>query len=146
MIRHAPGTLIINQEEAWRRAEVIFRTMRDDAEGAGARFVLVVLPLRTALLRTDSQSMAARSVRDRIVRMATGMGIVTLDAWDTFEDAARRTDEARWFATEREDDPHFSAAGHQLLAEWLAPRLNAIAADASVARPDVSPRSNPSVP
>ena len=146
MIRHAPGTLVINEEEAWRRAEIVFRAMRDDAERAGARFAVVVLPLRTALLRTDSQSMAARSVRDRIVRMTTGLGIVTLDAWGAFEDAARRTDEERWFATERQDDVHFSAAGHQLLADWLAPRLDALAADASVTRPEVSPRSNPSVP
>jgi hypothetical protein len=128
MIRHAPGTLIINDMEAWRRAEVIFRTMRDDAERAGARFALVVLPLRSALLRADTHSMTARSVRDRVVRMTTGMGIVTLDAWDVFEDVARRTDEERWFASERQDDPHFSAAGHRLLAEWLAPRLDAIAA------------------
>jgi lysophospholipase L1-like esterase len=140
MIRHAPGTLIINDEEAWRRAEVIFRTMRDDAERAGARFALVVLPLRSALLRTDTQSMRARAVRDRVVRMATGMGIVTLDAWDAFEDAARRTDEERWFASERQDDLHFSPAGHQLLAEWLAPRLDAVAANgAAAARPETSP-------
>jgi lysophospholipase L1-like esterase len=139
MLLHAPGTMIIDEEEAWRRAGVIFRTMRDDAERAGARFALVVLPLRTALLRADAQSTTARSIRDRVVRMATGMGIVTLDAWGTFEDAARRTDEARWFADERQDDVHLSAEGHRLLADWLAPRLNAIAvADVSGPGPDVS--------
>jgi lysophospholipase L1-like esterase len=140
MIRHASGTLVINDEEAWRRLEVILRTMRDDAERAGARFALVVLPLRSALSHADSHTMKARSVRDHVVRMATAMGMVTLDAWDTFEEAVRRTDEERWFATEREGELHFSAAGHQLLADWLAPRLKAIAADdASVGRSAVSP-------
>jgi lysophospholipase L1-like esterase len=133
MVRHAPGTMVINEQEAWRRVEVIFRTMRDDAERAQARFAVVVLPLRSALLHADSHSMKARSVRDRVVQMATGMGIVTLDAWATFEDAVRRTDEERWFATEREDELHFSALGHRLLADWLAPRLNTIVpADGSV--------------
>jgi lysophospholipase L1-like esterase len=140
MIQHAPGTMVINDQEAWRRVAVILRTMRDDATRAGARFALVVLPLRSALLHTDGQSMSARSVHDRVVQTATDVGIVTLDAWDLFEDAVRRTDEARWFASEREDDPHFSAAGHQLLADWLAPRLDAVVTDgASGARSALAP-------
>ncbi|MBM4395415.1 MAG: hypothetical protein FJ087_06970 [Deltaproteobacteria bacterium] len=105
------------------RLEIVLRLLRAEVEAAGARVSAVLLPARWDL--EGDRGAAAWSVpaRAAVVAATTRAGLSLLDPAGAFEEAVRRDGVRRWFAAERPDDPHFSADGHELLAEWLRGRL-----------------------
>jgi lysophospholipase L1-like esterase len=100
----------------------ILSAMRDEARASGSRFAVVLLPVRTAIedaVAGRETVRAGRTVHRDIASRARAEGIEVLDAWGLIEDAVRREGAAPWFLRDRPDEPHLSAKGQALFAEWL---------------------------
>ena len=100
------------------------RAARDRMAAHGVGFAVVLLPLREALQSAEPKQSEAYAIRTRALETCNRLGIRTLDTWDFFEDAVRRTGPARWFITrDGFEDLHFSAEGNDQFARWLAGQL-----------------------
>ncbi len=127
------GWVSIPTPERWRQARRIYGAIRDELRARGLPLLVVILPYRPALLppgqRPPDTALAplggAEVVRAELVAMLTEIHIDFVDASDLFAQAIAREGDAPWFATSYPMDAHFSARGHQLLADWLLPRLTA---------------------
>ncbi|MEO8603637.1 MAG: hypothetical protein ABI629_13775 [bacterium] len=104
----------------WTHFAQIVEKMRDTLAARGIPFVVTLLPNRQALERPDGDLPGAQAGR-RIAAITAQLGIPTLDAWNLFADAVRRDGTGRYFLGAQ--DVHFSADGHRLVADWLAPQL-----------------------
>ena len=124
---------VVPMEERFAKVERILRLLRDEFRAAKAPLLLVVLPYRETLERANGLPPSAHDVWNtleegraghrRVVAIARGLGIDVLDAWPPFDEAVGREGAAKWFAHDYPGDVHFSAAGHRLFANWLAPQL-----------------------
>lgn len=86
----------------------------------GVRLTVVGLPFGPALATPDlPHHVARRAAGDRVRARVEARGVRYLDAWAAFDDTPY---EAAWFEA---DAIHFALPGHQRLATWLAPRLDA---------------------
>lgn len=105
-----------SEDTALQHLERILATAQDDLQKRGIAFVLVVIPDR----RWVENPTTFGHVTPRILRVAERLQMPALDAWDAIADAVARGDrifmDAAW-------DPHFNAAGHALIAQWLYDNL-----------------------
>jgi len=111
-------------DSRWPHFEAVMRAARDRMGAHGVGFAVVLLPLREALQSPEPKQSEAYAIRTRALETCNRLGIRTLDTWDFFEDAVRRTGPARWFITrDGFEDLHFSAEGNDQFARWLAGQL-----------------------
>jgi len=127
------ATKDLPMEERLAKVDRILTALRDRFAKDGIPLVLVVLPYRETLARAQGLEPAANDVwgtlengragHNRVVDTAHGLGIDVLDSWPLLAAAIERDGVDKWFARDYPGDVHFSAEGHALLAEWLAPQL-----------------------
>lgn len=84
--------------------------------------VLVILPVRSAL------DAGPRGDAEVVQRLGRDLKVPVLDAWSLFAEAVRSRPEASLFVPEPPGDPHFSAKGHALVADWLHVKLERLTA------------------
>ncbi len=83
--------------------------------------VLVILPVRSAL------DAGPRGDAEVVQRLGRDLKVPVLDAWSLFTEAVRSRPEASLFIPKPPGDPHFSASGHALVADWLHVKLERVA-------------------
>jgi len=93
----------------------ILRAARDAAQAAHVQFAVVVLPTREWVENPASD----RHLAPEIVAVARRLGIPVFDASDAVAAAAARGESL--FLSQQ--DPHFSVAGHTVIAQWLHQQL-----------------------
>jgi hypothetical protein len=113
-----------DEEVSWTHIEAVLRAFRDELGARKIPLVVDVLPLRDALEARDPSITEAFATRGRMVEMAEGMGIMTLDPWSLFEEEAKRGGPGVW-STAMMHDLHFGPRGNALFAHWLHERLPA---------------------
>ena len=110
-------------EEKWARFEQVLRAERDELAGRGVPFVVVVLPLRSALEAPDPQATVAYRVRTRMLEVLASLHVRALDPWAHLEAALRRDGSRSIFIDPPSGEIHFNPRGHQLYADWLQEQL-----------------------
>jgi len=96
--------------------EAIIRAARDTLAARGIGFAVDVIPSRSWLEHQESW----QHFSPRIVETARRTGVLTLDSSDFFRDAVVRG-QSLFFDNQ---DIHFNASGHRLLASWLHQQLD----------------------
>lgn len=95
------------------------RLLHDELKARGIPLVLVLLPVRTAVRQGPTGD------ADEVVRLARDLGVPLLDAWTQVARELGTRAESALFLDQPAGDPHFNAAGHHVLAAWLARVLSA---------------------
>jgi hypothetical protein len=115
----------LGTDAQWRRFDQLLRAFADELAARGVPLTVTVLPHRAFLEAADPASVPTFEAHNRMVAVARGLGLRTLDAGEPFAEAVRRDGSQRTFADTTDYDVHFSAEGHRLFAAWLAERLAA---------------------
>jgi len=97
-----------------QRLEAILRAAREATRAHHVRFVVVVLPAAGTLQHPGGGLDFAAAVE----AITTRLGIPTLDATPLIRDALARGEHPV-----QDDQTHFNARGHALMADWLHQRL-----------------------
>ncbi len=113
--------LAVHQSEAteFQHLESILRAVRDAVRVRRTPFVVVVLPSRTWAENRTTEHLAPE-----IVKVAQRLNLPALDTSDVVREAVVR---GQHIFFDMPLDPHFSAAGHAVIARWLHDRLAAAA-------------------
>jgi lysophospholipase L1-like esterase len=115
----AAPTAAGDETTAWNRLMAVIEAERRWVEAGGARFVVVLQPVRRALLDAQAGQAAAAVHRRAALQRLAQMGVEFVDPWPAFAEAVRRDGEGPWFNHDAPDDPHLSPRGHALLARLL---------------------------
>lgn len=113
----------LGTEAQWRRFDFVLRAFADELAARHIPLIVAVIPHRAFLEAADPASVPTFEAHNRMVAIARGLGLTTLDAGKLFAEAVRRDGSKRYFADTTDYDVHFSAEGHALYARWLLERL-----------------------
>lgn len=104
---------------SWREAETILRAFRDELTADGIALTVVSLPVGPELPGPDraDDSQERAHVR-QMAALCEALGVRHVDAWTAM--VRPEGPDPAWFL---DDGFHFTKAGHDRLATWLAPRL-----------------------
>ena len=114
---HAPVEASDSVREAHLAA--ILRVARDELS---ARHIPLVVDSFRERRLVESGIRPETGAEDTMKRIAEDLGIATLDTWEPLVGAVRRGIQPFTNAN-GPSDPHFNAAGHELIAEWLHEEL-----------------------
>jgi hypothetical protein len=89
--------------------------LRDARDELGAGHIPLVVDIFRDRGAVEAGKPPADWAEDKMKGMAEDLGIVTLDTWEPLRAAVQRGEDVYASPT----DPHFSAAGHARVAEWL---------------------------
>jgi hypothetical protein len=117
---HMPGVRSSHdQPSQWEHFERSLTAIRDLGRARNLPLTVVVMPSRTALEGRDlGAAPGARATPDRILAIASALGLHPLDAWARFEDELRQNPESPLFQS-YPLNPHFEREGHRIYAEFL---------------------------
>jgi lysophospholipase L1-like esterase len=104
--------------DRWARYAQLLRALATDLKRRGVPLTVVYLPARASLEGPSPRESGDHALRGRVLELARSLGAEAVDPWELLEDAVRAEGAARWYLPP--PDIHFTAAGHRLLAEWLA--------------------------
>lgn len=113
----------LGTDAQWRRFDQLLRAFADELAARHVPLTVTVLPHRAFLEAADPASVPTFEAHNRMVAIARGLGLTTLDAGELFAEAVRHNGVKRYFADTTDYDVHFSAEGHRLYARWLFERL-----------------------
>jgi hypothetical protein len=113
----APIAVQQSQETKLLHLESILRAARDELRARHVSFVVVILPSGT----WDEDPATAQHLAPQILEIARRLNVPAFNALDAVRDEAKRGRQI-FLAP---GDPHYNAAGHALIAQWLHDRLAA---------------------
>jgi hypothetical protein len=111
-------------EQKWQHFTEIMRAERDDVARVGARLVVVVLPLRSALDAPDPRATQAFRLRTRMLGVLEALEVRVLDPWEAFETAVRRDGSKSLFIDPPAWEIHLNPRGHRFYADWLSANVD----------------------
>lgn len=111
-------------EDPWPLLERLIVALREESAAHGARFGVVLVPIRPGLRGEDTLPVGPRVARAQ--ELLARLDVPTIDATGWLaEQAAEGVDPATLHTAYQPMDPHLSAEGHRRYAAWLGPRLSA---------------------
>jgi hypothetical protein len=105
----------------WTRFSQVIGAMARDLAARSVPLTVAYLPARGSLESAAPKATGDYAVRGRVLDLARGLGLPTLDPWDMLEASARRDGAGRIYLAP--PDIHFTAEGHRALAAWIAEQL-----------------------
>ncbi len=125
----------LHGEPSFRKLDAMLGWMKARTAAHGARLHVVVLPFRKTLelsvgLPTSPDSWwggldPGLAAHRRLIAMAEGRGIDTLDAWSAMRGAVEALGAGAFTPSESGTDVHFAGDGMRHLTRWLAAELRA---------------------
>ncbi len=110
-----------HEKTSWDYFARDLAAIHDDMRARGIALVVVTLPLKPSLQMEDSHDTDGYRDYLRMKSTAEDLGIPTLDPWDYIGEQVHRYGADAVFLSN--NDVHFNARGHALMAEWLSTRL-----------------------